>query len=164
MRRIETQREQWPHRTAIPEHLDRKWKNDTMDAVLRSAPDESGQHGLTQRDHPGDGPQHGYMVSLPGHEEHHPMADVSGQTLGDYGERNRDVINEPGNQQGGWEQGRDWYNDVSKNYGDLFHADKDAFTGNQQALYDLDRERNVDTGEAGWMTGAPWITGRRSDD
>lgn len=168
MRRIETQRDQWPHRTATPEHLDRKWKNDVMDAVMRSAPDNSGQHGITFRDHPGDGPTTGYMVSLPkseGHEQHHPMDELSGKTLGDYGDRERKVINrDPRNSQGGWEQDRDWYNDVSRNYGDLWHADKDAYQGEQKAIYDLDRNRSVDTDEGGWMTGAPWITGRMAGD
>lgn len=141
-------------RQAIPEHIDRKWKNDAMQAV-----EDSGWQGLTLHDRPGDAPQHGYMVSIPGHEEHHPMDELSGETLGDYGDRKRDIINEDGNYQGGWAESRDWYNDVSRNYNDLWHADKAAFQGDQLALYDIDRDRSFDTDEAGWMTGAPWIVG-----
>ena len=29
------------------------------------------------------------------------------------------------------------------------------------ALYNIDRNKTGDTDEAGWMTGAPWMVGRR---
>jgi hypothetical protein len=31
------------------------------------------------------------------------------------------------------------------------------------ALYNIDRNKTGETDEAGWMTGAPWMVGRRHD-
>ena len=53
--------------------------------------------------------------------------------------------------------------DVSRNYDDLWGAVKDAYQGDQLALYDIDRNKTGETDEAGWMTGAPWMVGRRHD-
>lgn len=162
MRKIQRQSEAYTHTAmpAPPGHLNDQWKSDLMQTI--NDPDTGG--GFTTRDYPGDGPQTGYMVSLPkseGHEEQNLRRDqVNGDNQADYMDRKWDLIHsQPDLYGGGWDEGGPWYNDVSKKHDDLFHADKDAFQGDQKALFDNTHKRSIDTDEAGWMTGAPWITG-----
>ena len=167
MRRIESQRQQWPHRAslcrhAVPEHPSRKYLDDLMRHV-----EENGWAGMTVKEHPGDAPGSGYMVSIKGTEKKIPMDELSGQALREFLEKHHADINaDPENYMGGWQEGRDWYNDVSHRHDrdkGLFPAAKDAFQNDQLAMYDLDNDRVIGTDEAGWMTGAPWIVGHRHD-
>lgn len=164
VRRIESQRQQWPHRIAalyrqaVPEHPSRKWLHDLMDHI-----EGNGWGGMTIKDNPGDAPGSGYMVSLKGKEQNFPINDLSGKKMLDYIRENHDVINsDPSHYLGGWLEANRWYNDVSHHHNrdkGLLPAATDAFKNNQLALYDLDNDKAIDTEEAGWMTGAPWKVG-----
>ena len=123
---------------APPGHFDDKWKSDTMDTI--NHPQTGG--GFTMRDHPGDGPTSGTMVSLPraeGHEESGLTRDqVNGDNQADYMDRKWDKIHEPNNYGGGWDEKGKWYNDVSKNFKDPWEAAGYAMKGDQAGVYDLD--------------------------
>lgn len=165
MRRIESQREQWPHRTvrlAVPEHPSRQYLHKLMEHI-----EENGWGGMTIKEVPGDGPKSGYMVSLKGTENKIPLDELSGKSLKEFMEKWHDTINaDPEHYMGGWQEGRNWYNDVSRRHDEnkgLFPAAKDAFQNDQLALYDAGNDKVIGTDEAGWMTGAPWIVGHRHD-
>lgn len=168
MRRIESQRQQWPHRAAtlhrhaVPEHPSRKYLDDLMRHI-----EENGWGGMTVKEHPGDAPGSGYMVSLKGTEHKIPLDELSGSALKEFLEKHHDLINaHPEHYMGGWQEGRDWYNDVSRRHDQdkgLVPAARDAFQNDQLALYDLGNDKVIDTDEAGWMTGAPWKVGHHHD-
>lgn len=147
-------------RRAVPEHPSRKYLDDLMKHI-----EGNDWGGMTIKEMPGDGPTSGYMVSLHGREEKIPLDELSGQHLLDYMHRHHDDINsDPENYLGGWRDGQNWYSDVSHHHSrdkGLFPAARDAFQNRQLALYDIDNDRGIGTDEAGWMTGAPWIVGRR---
>lgn len=148
-------------RRAVPEHPSRKYLDDLMKHI-----EGNDWGGMTIKEVPGDGPTSGYMVSLHGREEKIPLDDLSGQHLLDYLHKHHDDINsDPENYLGGWRDGQNWYSDVSHRHPrdkGLFPAARDAFQNQQLALYDIDNDRGIGTDEAGWMTGAPWIVGRRT--
>lgn len=162
MRRIESQADQWPRRVAVPQHPDRQWLDKLMQHI-----EDNGWAGMTIKENPGDGPSSGYMVSLKGMEDSFPLDDLSGQKLKEYIQKHHPDINaDPETYFGGWQEGNRWYNDVSQRHDHdrgLWPAATDAYRNDQLALYDIDNDRAIDTEEAGWMTGAPWITGGRHD-
>lgn len=145
-------------RRAISEHPSREFLHKLMQHI-----EDNGWQGVTLKEHPGDAPKSGYMVSLRGREQNFPIDELSGQKLLDYIKDNHELINsDPENYLGGWLESNRWYNDVSHRH----HRDKgllpaatDAFRNDQLALYDLDNDQAIDTDEAGWMTGAPWKVG-----
>jgi len=145
-------------RQAIAEHPSRQFIHKLMQHI-----EDNGWHGVTLKEHPGDAPKSGYMVSLKGREQNFPIDELSGQKLLDYIKENHELINsDPENYLGGWLESNKWYNDVSHHHHrdkGLFPAATDAFRNDQLALYDLDNDQGIDTEEAGWMTGAPWKVG-----
>lgn len=93
-----------------------------------------------------DGPDSGYMISLPGTEERRPTESVSPQTEGDYLKRHWDkLLEDPDLSQGGWDSGGTFYTDLSRNDEDLYRTIGDAVSTDQLGIYDLNQGQTIDT-------------------
>jgi hypothetical protein len=146
-------------KVSVPEYLDPdkpwneqpEWGHEVWEHVMRN-PD-----GMTFKHHPGDGPDDGYMVSLPRDqvERKIPFYMALPEDFHDYGMDYRDEINKPGNGMGGWKYGPDYYLDVSHNHDDSWPAAHSAIENDQTGVYDLsspdynppERTRYVDTSQ-----------------
>lgn len=71
----------------------------------------------------GKTPDKGFMVSLPNTEQVTPQSQTTPDTIGDFAERNKAKIKEnPDNYHGGWNSPPEDFQDVSRNYQDLWDA------------------------------------------
>lgn len=104
--------------------------------------------GVTVKDKVGDAPTSGYMVSHPDTEEKVPFSQMMPHDISDYATRHENLIDAPGNYLGGWEDGGQWYNDVSQNIVNPWDAAQTAENSNQLAIYDLNSDQAVDTDAA----------------
>lgn len=115
--------------------------------------------GVTLRNELGDAPTSGYMVSLPGHEEVRPYdaqaaqatdkddvwtskTPMSAETLEDFHNKKLPAImQDKNNYHGGWLDDGDWFDDVSRNYQDIYDAAKQAYGETpeeaQHGFYDI---------------------------
>ena len=136
--------------TAVPKHPDAQWGADVKRHI-----DQQGGWGLTMKEHPGDAPTSGFMVSHPGEREV-SRSRLDPHSIRDYVSDRADLINsDPDNYYGGWEADRTpesgkggqpgWYHDVSKNVQDPRDTAELALKNNQQAVYDLDHDEEVST-------------------
>jgi len=108
--------------------------------------------GITVHENVGDAPTHGYMVSLPDYEQVQSYSRLTPRDIRDYITKHQDVLEQPGNFYGGWEeddpQGRPrWYHDVSRNIEDPWEAAEAAQGGHQKAVYDLNTNEVRNTPE-----------------
>lgn len=125
-------------RAAAPGFSD-QWKNEV---------EKAGQGGgYTFHDSPGDGPQSGFMVSVPGAEEIVPREQFSGDDAAQYRQKWDNRIQEdPDHYQGGWDdvEAGDFYHDVSKHYDDFWDSGVAGRGKNdaeaQHGIYHLDSD------------------------
>lgn len=111
--RILKQAEQFPERCGA-------LSEDDKAELLRQLHEDG---GFTFRDRPGDGPSDGFMVSLPDAEEVSATDSFTGDDIGDYHDRQRPLLDEnTDNHHGGWNDGGEVYQDVSRHYDDLWDA------------------------------------------
>lgn len=116
-------------------------------ALMKSI-EETG--GFTMRDHPGDAPSSGYMVSLPGYQEKMPRSQVSEENQADFLKRQWEKIHSrPDLYGGGWADKADFYDDISKHDPRLWDAVDDALEGDQLAIYDTGHGWDLGTEDNG---------------
>jgi hypothetical protein len=143
-------------RVAIPV-MDEKWGEDVMGAASKG--------GFTFRNHLGDGPKDGYMVSqLKNSEFKRPISELTADHVRDFVTKNAEALDREHNYLGGWLEAGQFYLDVSTHIPILNRATADAVRGRQIGIYDLKNERTINTDEAGWLTGSPAVLGSRSHD
>lgn len=149
---------QMPKSAARP---DAQWGADAMRFL------DKNPEGITVRQHPGDAPSSGFMVSHPGEEEI-SRSRLDPHSMRDFVEEHGDQIEEPDNYYGGWSAPRTqkpeqpgWYHDVSKNVQDPRDAAEMALRNKQQAVYDLDHDEEVSTPEMVNRATSPGIHARR---
>lgn len=135
---------------AVPANPSAQWGADVKRHI-----DQNGGWGLTMRDHPGDAPTSGFMVSHPGEREQ-SRSTLDPHSIRQFVHDKSDLINShPDNYYGGWEAPRTeesgkggqpgWYHDVSRNMQDPHDAADMALRNKQQAVYDLDHDEEVQT-------------------
>ena len=167
MRRITTAREQYDmlgpwRKEAVPANPSAQWGADVKRHI-----DQNGGWGVTMREHPGDAPTSGYMVSHPGEREQ-SRSRLDPSSIRRFVHDKADLINShPDNYYGGWEADRTpesghggqpgWYHDVSRNVQDPWEAGGMALRNQQQAVYDLDHDQEVPTPELANMATHPGI-------
>lgn len=160
MRPIMRQAEQYSDRVAtvrkaIPEHLDRRWKEKLMDHLVQQY--ERGEPmGFTLHDQLGDGPTSGVSVAPPPDPNSPlnptnkgiPLSDLTAGDLGQLAEHYRDRINsDRRNNLGGWVDddpdgdpyGR-FFGEMSHNHADSWEGAGAALAGNQIGVYDYDEK------------------------
>lgn len=126
--RIQTQAEQYPYRVA----LCKQGLSEEEKAELARQFHENG--GYTYRNHPGDGPKDGFMVSLPGAEEISPADRFTGEIAADFDHRRRPLVEDhEDNYNGAWNdrEHNDAYLDVSRNHKDLWDAVEHGYGRNE---------------------------------
>jgi hypothetical protein len=161
---------------AIPDEITPQWAVDALRSITRQnqeAPYEKqpDDFGTTIRHYPGDAPDSGIMVSLPGTEDSEtPMGRVHPNDIRDYVEKHKDLINEdPDNFYGAWAAPRDdrpdgnmhLYQDISRNYDDPWEAARSALSTDQIGVYDLDQGAYVPTPDMVNRAVQPGIHARR---
>ena len=125
--------------------------------------DEARQGGFTLHDHVGDGPTSGYMVSMDKNtEDSRPMDELTPEVVQAFANKHAEALKSPTNYLGGWLDGGRFYLDISSHIPDLNQATNAAVRNKQLGIYDLNHGRTIDTDEAGWLTGAPGIVGKKS--
>lgn len=101
----------------------------------------------------GDVPTKGYMVAVPGRtrmlDVHALAGDGAHHIINDYARANKDVLSTPGAHIGGWQEGGKVYLDVSHNVTNQRQAVKAGKAGNQIAIWDVKRQREIRTGGTG---------------
>ncbi|AEJ94354.1 hypothetical protein LINSTU_105 [Mycobacterium phage LinStu] len=148
------------YRTAVG---DPQWQNEVEKAVRETG-------GYTFRDRPGDGPQSGFMVALPGAEKIVPRDEFSGEDAARYRQEWDDRIREdPDRYQGGWDdvESGNFYHDVAKHYDDLWESgvagraenDEDA----QHGIYHLDSDTTFSPLEVNYGGTPGYMMARRED-
>lgn len=102
--------------------------------------------GFSIKDHVGDGPSSGYMVSLSkADEKTYPSTIFTPEDIQEYMNQHASEINAPGNYFGAWHDPEDGniYLDVSTNYQDYDQAVEAAKAANQLAIFDLSTFNSV---------------------
>lgn len=123
-----------------------------FDRGLTQHLDEHG--GATFKEHPGDGPTSGYMVSqtpdnkLPT-ETYHPSQ------VRDLRDQNRDKLG-PDDYNGVWQEPDAVYHEIAKNHPEYGKAQQDAYDRDQIAFYDLNHGAEIDTAQTQY-NGTPGI-------
>jgi hypothetical protein len=124
--------------------------------------DEARGGGFTLHDHVGDGPTSGYMVSMDKNtEDSRPMDELTPEVVQGFADKHANALAQSGNYLGGWLDGGRFYLDISSHIPDLNRATNSAVRNKQLGIYDLNHGRTLDTDEAGWMTGAPGVVGKK---
>lgn len=105
--------------------------------------------GFTFRDHPGDGPTNGFMVSLPNTERTSPADAHSADEIKNFHNDYRPVIDaDPANHHGDWNADGLAYQDVSRNIKNPWEAAETGHNDDQLAIYDLNQDKSIDTPDA----------------
>jgi hypothetical protein len=142
-------------RVALPV-MDEKWTSDVMDAAKKG--------GFTLRDHVGDGPTSGHMVSLYKDSEFkRPIRELNADDVRNFVSKNAEALDKPHHYLGGWLEGGHFYLDVSVHVPEMNRATTEAVRNHQLGIYDLNNGRTLDTSEAGYLTGHPGVVGSRND-
>lgn len=98
-------------------------------------------------------PSRGYMVSVAGRtkilDEHALAGEGAHSIINDYARQNADVLKTPGAHIGGWTDKGKVYLDVSHNVTNQRAAVKAGKMGNQIAIWDVKRQREIRTGGTG---------------
>lgn len=143
-----------PGRIAAPLAADPKWDKDVMDAA--------NDGGFTFHDHVGDGPRDGYMVSLYKNcETKLPMQELTAEHVRDFSARHADLLARPHHYLGGWLEKGHFYLDVSVHVPEVDQALRDAIRARQLGVYDVTKQRTLDTEQEGWLRGLPGVVGSR---
>lgn len=141
--RIQTQAQQWPERVAF---VKQALTDDEKEKLLREFQDSG---GFTFRDHPGDGPDSGFMVSLPNSERTTPVAEHDAEDIGSFHDEVRPVLDaHPDHYHGDWGDDGLAYQDVSRNIADPWEAARRGQEDDQLAIFDLNQGDSIDTPDA----------------
>ena len=116
-----------------------EWDRDVMHSITKD-------HGFSFHDHPGDGPQSGYMVSVDRSSENVvPIWHLSSKYIADYMALHQAQLADPTNYLGGWVYKGNLYLDISKHVPDRQTALDLAKQHHQLGIYDLGDHETVMT-------------------
>jgi hypothetical protein len=116
---------------------------EAADAVVALAREEEGASIRPDLSEPTEG----FMVSLPGHEESWPVEELTGAKVADYAKRKADLLADPKNHLGLWEDKGRFYLDISENVGDQATAERLGRDRFQYGVFDVKGKTTVDTSE-----------------